>query len=240
MENISDELAVIRDKKYNDWARYRPAYISLVIPCLFGLTYFNLYGEELSDLKYIIMTLLGMTSITSAVFFLYVFLIRDVSKIFPGKLLFSRTLKPSTKMLLSGDKTFSEVTKNSIREKINTLYMIDLNSVADKSGNDKNYTKLIDEAVGRMRSDTRFDNILFEYNCIYGFYRNLSAGILLNIIMLVVAFMFSFFMTIPYASTFLPLLIALLILDVIITYFAYSSGETYAKQMYNVFRGLGD
>lgn len=240
MEKISDELVVIRDKKYNDWSRYRPAYISLAIPCLYGLTYFNLYGEELSDLRYIITTLLGMTSIISAVFFLYVFLIRDVSKIFPGKLLFARTLKPTTKMLLLGDKTFSEVTKNAIREKINTLYMIDLNAVADKSGKDKNYTKLIDEAVGRMRSDTRFDNILFEYNCIYGFYRNLSAGILLNIIMLAVAYSFSFFVMIPYANTFLPLIITLLIFDVVITYFAYTSGETYAKQMYNVFRGLSD
>ena len=238
MEKISDDMVVIRDKKYNDWARNRPAYISLVVPCIYALLYFNLYGEELSDLKYIITTLLGMSSIVGAVFFLYVFLIRDVSKIFPGKVLFARTLKPTTKLLLSGDDTFTDETKNVIREKINKRYSIDLNSFSDKSGKDENYTKLIDEAVGRMRSDTRFDNILFEYNCIYGFYRNLSAGVLLNVVMLTIAFVFSFFVTIPYANTFMPLLIALLLFAVVLIYFAYTSGVTYAKQMYDVFRGI--
>lgn len=238
MEKISDNLVVVRDKKYNDWARYRPAYISLVVPCIYALMYFNLYGEKLSDLKYIITTLLGMSSILGAVFFLYVFLTRDVSKIFPGKVLFARTLKPTTKLLLSGDDTFTDETKNFIREKINKRYSIDLNLFSEKSGKDENYTKLLDEAVGLMRSDTRFDNILFEYNCIYGFYRNLSAGVLMNIIMLTIAFVFSFFVTIPYANTFLPILIALLLFDSVLIYFAYTSGVTYAKQMYDVFRGI--
>lgn len=240
MEKISDDLAVIRDKKYNDWARYRPAYISLVIPCIYCLAYCNHYGEEVSDIKYVITTLLGMSSILGAVFFLYVFLIRDVSKIFPGKILFARTLKPSTKILLSGDKTFSEETKKDIREKIYNRYMINLNAIADKSGKDNNYTKLIDDAVGRMRSDTRFDNILFEYNCIYGFYRNLSAGVILNVLMLAIAFVLSRFVAMPYASTFVPVTIALLLFDIVLVYFAYTNGVTYAKQMYNIFRGLDD
>lgn len=238
MERISDDLMQIRDKKYNDWARFRPAYISLVVPCVYCLLYFNLYGDKLSDLKYIITTLLGMSSIIGAMFFLYVFLIRDFSKIFPGMILFARTLKPTTRILLSGDTTFTEETKNKIREKILTRYNINLAAVTDKSGKDKNYTSLIEDAVGRMLSDTRFDNILFEYNCIYGFYRNLTAGTFLNVIMLLVAIVFSYVDTIPYASTFMPVLITLLLFDIVVMYFAYNSGGTYAKQMYNVFRGL--
>lgn len=238
MEKISDELSVIRDKKYNDWARNRPAYISLAIPCVYCLAYFNLYAEELSDFKYIITTLLGMSSVVGAVFFLYVFLIRDVSKILPGMILFARTIKPTTKVLLSTNNTFTDETKNLIREKINQLYQVNLDSIEDKTGKDKKYTQLIDDVVGRIRNDTRFDNILFEYNCIYGFYRNLSAGIIINIFILIVGIVYSNYVEIPYSSTFFPLLLALIIFDLILIYFAYSSGMTYAKQMYNVFRGL--
>lgn len=238
MEKISEELSVIRDKKYNDWARNRPAYISLAIPCVYCLVYFNLYGEELSDFKYIITTLLGMSSVVGAIFFLYVFLIRDVSKILPGTILFARTIKPTTRVLLSSNNTFTDETKNLIREKINQLYQVNLDSIEDKTGKDKKYTQLIDDVVGRIRNDTRFDNILFEYNCIYGFYRNLSAGIIINIFMLIVGIVYSNYIEIPYSSTFFPLLMALIIFDVILIYFAYTSGMTYAKQMYNVFRGL--
>lgn len=45
----------------------------------------------------------------------------------------------------------------------------------------KKYCQEVNEVVYRIKENTRHSHILFEFNCIYGFYRNLLGGLLLDL-----------------------------------------------------------
>lgn len=88
---------------------------------------------------------------------------------------------------------------------------------------------------------TRFDDILFDYNCIYGFYRNLTAAVFVDaLLVFVLAAINKWWTAIPFGSVYLWLAIVLVFISVLIMYLAYSNGLIFAKKMYNVFLGLND
>jgi len=88
---------------------------------------------------------------------------------------------------------------------------------------------------------TRFDDILFDYNCIYGFYRNLIATIFMDgIVLFALAAINNWGLSLPLGRFFLWGGITCVIVSFITTWFAYTNGRRYAKRLYNVFLNLDD
>ena len=241
MKQIDSETKVKRNKQYNDWARKRPAYICMAIPVVLGLA---MGVDDLVTTKAwmkAVVYVLSISAIGTALFFLFRFAIRDISKIYPGLILFSNRLKPSTKMLYSTDDTFSEDNKKEIRRKIKSKKNIDLQSFRDKTYKNKKYVKRVDEAIAWLLEVTRFDDILFEYNCVYGFYRNLTAALIVDAILLfVLAAINKWVRELPLGESFLWIGVAVAVITIITTLLAYSNGKIFAKKMYNVFLSLDD
>ena len=103
MRQIDKDTKEKRNKRYNDWARKKPAYICLVIPVLLGIAMgINDYMET-KMLSKAFIYLLSVPTISAALFFLLRFLLRDISKFYPGKILFCDRLKPTTRILYSTD-----------------------------------------------------------------------------------------------------------------------------------------
>lgn len=233
-----------RDKKYNLWARKYPAFVSLVFPLL-GIIYVFFGGvkdikgldEAYSDIGVILKVFLVFGSIIPALFFFYIFTIREVAmSIIPRSMnkLFEIN---TTKLLLGKDNTFSADRKKIIKDKVQEKYNISIpeaEKVFKRSlRRDNDYRQKVNEAVTLIREDTRHDSILFEYNCIYGFYRNLAGGMLLNLIMLLGFYFFSD------SGTYNELLkcggyVMLSVLGLSLL-FVRTSGKRYATRLYVVF-----
>lgn len=219
-----------RDKKYNLWARQYPACISLS----FGFVIFLYYlitteKMEVDNVKYIFNTLLSLGSIVPALFFLYMFVIRDISK-WLEDCIYALYGKPTTNLLTIEDTTFSKDRQNDIRQRITTEFS-QFNAGGNYSKTNKDYCKSVDEIVLNIREKTRESNILFEFNCIYGFYRNLSGGLLLNLLLLMLIFLLFPIVRDLIVGLFL-IDLSLFILSLILT---ASNGKRYAKRLYIVY-----
>lgn len=233
-----------RDKKYNLWARKYPAFVSLVFPLL-GVIYVFFGGvkdikgldEAYSDIEVILKVLLVFGSIIPALFFFYIFTIREVAMSIIPRLMNKFFEINTTKLLLGKDKTFSADRKKKIKDKVKEKYDISIpetEKVYKRSlKRDYDYRQKVNEAVTLIREDTRHDSILFECNCIYGFYRNLAGGMLLNLIMLLGFYFFSD------SGTYNELLkcggyVMLSVLGLSLL-FVRTSGKRYATRLYVVF-----
>ena len=126
---------------------------------------------------------MSISPFSTALFFLLRFTLRDISKFYPGMIIFCDRLKPTSRMLYSNDSSYSEDQKTEIRKKIKLTRNIDLLKYKTKTYKNKKYVKRVDEAVAWLLDVTRFDDILFEQNCLYGFWRNLTAALLVDAIL---------------------------------------------------------
>lgn len=220
----------IRDKKYNRWARQYPACICMSFWLVIFLYYLITTDEiEVDNVKYIFNTILSLGSIVPSLFFLYMFVIRDISKWLEDAIyvLFG---KPTTNLLTLEDYTFSEERQSNIRQKIADKFNYEFNETGNYSKTNKTYCKRIDEAIQNIREMTRDSNILFEFNCIYGFYRNLSGGLLLNLSFMIVALLFPI-----ERNLFLGLMCINISLFILSLFFTVSNGKRYAKRLYIVY-----
>lgn len=241
MRQIDKETKEKRSKVYYSKARIKPAHIFLMIPIFVGLA---MGIDEFLETKMwgkALVYVLSLGTISSALFFLLRLVLRDISLIYPGKILFCNRLKPTTAMLYADDNEFTEDNKTAIRKKIKYKKGIDLQSIKDKTYKNIKYVKRVDEAVSWLLDVTRFDDILFDYNCIYGFYRNLTAAIFLDsIVLFALAAINIWGMPLPLGRFFLWGGITCVMVSFITTWLAYTNGRRYAKRLYNVFLNLDD
>lgn len=241
MKQIDKEIKEKRSKVYYSKARIKPAYIFLVVPIFVGLA---MGIDEFLETKMwgkALVYVLSLGTISSALFFLLRLVLRDISLVYPGKILFCDRLKPITAMLYAADDEFTEENKTAIRKKIKSKKGIDLQSLKHKTYKNKKYVKRVDEAVNWLLDVTRFDDILFDYNCIYGFYRNLTAAIFMDgIVFFALAAINMWGMPLPLGRFFLWGGITCFVISFITTWFAYTNGRRYARRLYNVFLNLDD
>jgi hypothetical protein len=241
MRQIDKDSKEKRDKKYNDWARTRPAYIFLAIPIVLGVTMgindymaTKLWGKA-------IIYLMSISTITAALFFLLRFTLRDISKLYPGKILFCDRLKPTTKLLYNNDSTYTEKQKAEIRKKIKSKKNIELQKYKPKTFRNKKYVKRVDEAVVWLLDVTRFDDILFEYNCIYGFWRNLTGALLVDaLFVLGLSAVNKWLYTLPFGNTLVWIGGVVILLIIFTTIITYNNGRIFAKKVYDVFMNLDE
>lgn len=241
MKEIDDQTKDKRSKKYNIWARKRPTYIFIAIPILLavamGIKEIIVNEAELKDFTY----LLPISAISTALLFLLGFTLRDIAKVYPEKLLFCDRLKPTNRLLYSDDDGYTEEKKHEILKKIKAKKNIDLLKFKTKTYKNKKYVKRVDEAVSWLLDVTRFDEILFEYNCIYGFWRNLTAAFLAESLFLFgLAAVNKWVFVLPFGNAFIWLAAIVLLISVWTTFVTYKNGMVFAKRVYDVFMNLND
>lgn len=241
MRQIDKDTQEKRDKKYNDWARKRPAYLFLtiliVLAAAIGINTFMTTAEWGMALIY----LFSLSTISTALFFLLRLTLRDISKLYPEKILFSDRLNPMIRILYVDDSTYTEEHKSEIRKKIQVQKNIDLQKFRIKTHKNKNYVKRVNEAVPWLLDVTRFDDILFEYNCFYGFWRNLTGALLVDtLLVFALAAINKWLYTVPLGNKLIWIGCALFLLTILTTLHAYKNGRIFAKKVYDVFMNLDD
>jgi len=241
MEQIDKETKEKRNAEYNLKARKYPAYLSLAIPIMLGIAMgvkdMVGAGMWIKVLTY----LMSISAISAALLFLLRFSLRSIAKFYPERIIFCDRLKPTTRILYSNDNTYTEEQKTDIRKKILATKKIDLQKYKPKTYKNKKYVKRIDEAVGWLLDVTRFDEILFEHNYMFGFWRNLTAALLVDaILILLLAVINKWYYSLPLGEYFVGIGILVLLLVMLVTWVAYCNGKTFAKRMYDVFMNMDD
>ena len=190
-----------RNKKYNRWARHFPAIVCLTFPLIIAVYVFfdNIYIDKdakqiISRIELLSKTILIFGSLIPALFFFYVFSVREISMHVIERVLDYIFGKKGINMLKKKNMTFSDDRKEAIRGKIKNDFSIDI----PKQGKNRRlfpikdeFRRKTDEAIDLIRENTRDNHILFEYNCVYGFFRNLAGGLLMNLIVLFVIVKFN-------------------------------------------------
>jgi len=241
MIQIDKETKEKRNAEYNLKARKYPAYLSLAIPIMLGVAMgvkdMVGAGMWIKVLTY----LMSISAISAALLFLLRFSLRSIAKFYPERILFCDRLKPTTRILYSSDNTYTEEQKADIRKKILAKKKIDLQKYKPKTYKNKKYVKRIDEAVKWLLDVTRYDEILFEHNYMFGFWRNLTAALLVDAILIfVLAFINKWYYSLPLGEYLMGMGIFVLLLAMLVTWVAYCNGKTFAKRMYDVFMNMYD
>ena len=241
MRHIEDNIKEKRNKQYNKWARKYPSYIFLIIPIILGI---SIGVDDYMESKVwgrAIFYIMSISTFSTALFFLLRFTLRDISKFYPGMIIFCDRLKPTSRILYSNDSSYSEDQKTEIRKKVKLTRNIDLLKYKTKTYKNKKYVKRVDEAVAWLLDVTRFDDILFEQNCLFGFWRNLTAALLVDaILVFAMTAINKWYYALPFGEHFVRIGLLILLLTIPVACVAYCNGRTFAKRMYNVFMNLDD
>lgn len=143
MKQIDNETKEKRSKVYYSKARIKPTNIFLIVPIFVGLA---MGIDEFLETKMCgkaLVYVLSLGAISSALFFLLRLMLRDISLVYPGKILFCDRLKPTTAMLYTDDDEFTEENKTAIRKKIKFQKGIDLQSLRHKTYKNNPLAELI-------------------------------------------------------------------------------------------------
>lgn len=229
-----------RDKRYNDISRKQPAIISLVFPLICCLYFFHKKNEGIETVEYVIEIILSFGAIVPALLFFYTFVMREISILCIEKPMNYLSGKPVVNMMLSNNSTFEEHLKKQIKQYVKERMKIDLNNseLLDNGTEGEKYKRIINHVAGQIREIERVrDNaILFEFNCTYGFFRNLTGGFLFNIFMCFILLWINKYFELDLSENLLMVsLIFLVILFFICLLFTRRSSTRYAERLYNVF-----
>ena len=241
MIQIDKETKEKRNVEYNKKARIYPAYLSLAIPIVLGVA-MGVKGMVVASVWVkALIYLLSISAISAALLFLLRFVLQIIAKFYPERVLFCDRLKPTNRILYSNDNTYTEEQKAEIRKKIMAHRNIDLGKYKPQTYKNKKYVKRLDEAVSWLLDVTRFDEILFEQNCLYGFWRNLTTALLVDAIMVfVIAAINKWYYVLPLGEHLVGIGLLILLLTIPVAWVAYYNGRTFAKKMYDVFMNLNE
>lgn len=186
---------------------------------------------ELNDMK--------NKSIFTALMFLLKAVIRDFSAMLVDNLFFNSMWRHYMyKILMEKGRGISEASYNRIVTFQKEKRQID---IGDVNIDEKEKLKRVEDIVSDIKNKTREDNIVFEYNCFYGFYRNLLGGIIIS--SLLVYFCSHIFGALLAAANInitdylYPILLILFCVCVI---FMYYNDYKYAKKMFAAYTSFLD
>ena len=179
MNEVNQEL---RDRKYNDWARRNPAIVSIVFPLLVAIYFFQEYTAELSGVRYIVGVILSFGSIIPALFFFYQSSIREISVLLVETPLFFIFGRPASNLLKKGNSSLTSQRKERILAKARAAGIEAIHPDEDKSKSCLERRRIAREAFERIRETCRDNPVVFEFNCTYGFFRNLCGGLIVDLL----------------------------------------------------------
>lgn len=230
-----------RDKKYNCWARKMPAVICLIFPfTIFLVIAFSQENVKGGDVAwYLTKAIAWGGAIFTALMFLLKAVIRDFSAMLVDNLFFNGLIRHYMyRILMEKGRGISEASYNRIVTFQKEKRQID---IGDVNIDEKEKLKRVEDIVSDIKNKTREDNIVFEYNCFYGFYRNLLGGIIIS--SLLVYFCSHIFGALLAAANInitdylYPILLILFCVCVI---FMYYNDYKYAKKMFAAYSSFLD
>ena len=222
-----------RDKKYNLWAREMPTVICLIFPfTIFLVIVFSQeYVEKEEIVWYATKVIAWGGAIFTALMFLLKAVIRDFSAMLVDNLFFNGLIcHYMYRILMKKGSGISEASYNRIVAFQKENRQIDIEDVnIDKTEK----LKRVKDVVSDIKNETREDNIVFEYNCFYGFYRNLLGGTIISALLVYFcSCIFGTLLEATHISITDYLYPILLILFVVCAIFMYYNDYKYAKKMF--------
>lgn len=218
-----------KDAKNDKWARSFPAYVCLAFLLAMYLIYlFEDPSSQLFTFWAVIKHLSWASALFPALFFLYKMTIRDASK-WMAEEVFFKLQWPFASYFDCLPKCF----KKSINHRLDIL-------LKNGSELERELKPLIKPSQSGntpslksyMKYYTREDNILFEYEIFYSMYRNLTGGLIINFVVLLVM---DFLILHISAATWLVYIENLLLFIVSILLMYYNDSH-YAEALIDAFR----
>lgn len=140
-----------------------------------------------------ILPILASLGLSTAFIFLSVQVNRIISKEIIQRFYFKEEVKmPTTNHLLWNDIFFDKTIKTTIRAKIQTLYAIVLMNEQEEQADELKSRNQIIIAVSQIRNSLRGNDLLFQHNIEYGFFRNLMGGSLLAVVCSILIVIFAY------------------------------------------------
>lgn len=140
-----------------------------------------------------ILPILASLGLSTAFIFLSVQVNRIISKEIIQRFYFKEEVKmPTTNHLLWNDIFFDKTIKTTIRAKIQTLYSIVLMNEQEEQADELKSRNQIIIAVSQIRNSLRGNDLLFQHNIEYGFFRNLMGGSLLAVVCSILIVIFAY------------------------------------------------
>lgn len=220
-----------RDKKYNDWARRNPAIVSIVFPLLVAVYFFQEYTAELNTVRYLVGVVLSFGTIIPALFFFYQSSIREISIMLVECPLFRIFGRPSVNYMKKDNSTLTDERKMRIIEKAKKSN-ISLLIIEEEKESAKKQKQTVLEAYESIREICRENPILFEFNCTYGFFRNLSGGLIVDLGICVMLAIFNELRQLGIGDMLLYSTIVIIVLLVFCYLCTYFSAKRFAKRVY--------
>jgi hypothetical protein len=227
-----------RNKTYEKRARLYPVIVTMILP--FGLlSYFLIFllAIETNWAVRIIVSLVPTGLLTSAFSFYFKNLIRSISKwIFQFRFFKEdESYMPTTQLLLWNNSKFTDNKKKQIRDKIKDILHVELPTKQSEAKNEQQARKLISEIVPQIREITRYNDILFDYNCYFGSIRNALGGCVVAMLFFAVLFLVNLKHTVVsiwwFVIPFTVYLLCAILAKPLLKYFGYE----YARKLYDVF-----
>lgn len=235
-------MSQFKTDEYTLKARIYPTLVAMILPAVITFAmlwpYLDYAFTSIDIVKKILTCFLPVALVYSAVSFFFWSLAQSISKkiIQQPKFRQDETNMPTTVFLLWSDVNLSTQFKQKIHEKVLSKYGLRLFSPTKEKNNLEEAKRTIVDAVGRMREDTRKDEMLLRYNIKYGFRRNYLGASILSIVFTL--FLWSINI---WVNHLLPNLwfyyggILHIILFGLMYWSVTNSAEDYAKQLFRAF-----
>lgn len=220
-----------RDKKYNDWARRNPAIVSIVFPLLVAVYFFQENTAELNTVRYLVGVVLSFGTIIPALFFFYQSSIREISILLVECPLFGILGRPSVNYMMKKNSTLTDDRKMRIIDKAKKSN-ISLLIIEENIKEEEKQKRIVLEAFESIREICRENPILFEFNCTYGFFRNLSGGLLVDLGICIILSIFNYIRQLGIGDMLLYSTIVIIVLLVFCYFCTYFSAKRFAKRVY--------
>lgn len=231
------------NKIYEKKARLYPVIIAMLIPFVLLVLAGNnlLYNsDKIDQIWKIVISIIPASLITAALGYGVKNLTRSTSKMLFQYPLFKEdeTNMPSTEILLHSSELLSFQNKQLIRNKIQADFGLSLMDEEQEKLNEREARMIIVDAVKRIREKTRGNQILFNYNCNYGFVRNFMGANVWSFVIVITLMIINFFL--PFIAN--RVIIAFFLLVSIFFPLAFlilkMNGKEYARQLFTAYQEL--
>lgn len=231
---LTPEQREKRTNQYKKWAHWYPLVITIVgAIVIISMAEYAIWNDV--TLTSQIISCIAGTGFITAFYFLFARIIRRVSKdLLENRILFKGARKPSTRLLLKEDDTYSKEKKIRIISKLQNEGNWNAKVKIRDSQNDA-YIDAINTATPHVLEVTRPDDILFDRNCGYGFARNLFGGLLIDMLLSLVIMILLLLHCNVYWEWFLYIVIIEIVLLLLDAYMTYREGMDYATRLYDVY-----
>lgn len=231
------------DKIYEKKARLYPVIVSMLIPfvlfIIIGNSLLSTY-DKLEHIWNILISIIPASLVTAALGFGVKNLARSTSKALFQFPLFKEdeTKMPTTEILLHSSGLFSRQNKQLIRDKIKQDLGLELMDEEQERLNEKEARLIIVDAVKRIRERTRGNQILFSYNCNYGFVRNFMGANVWAFLIVFSVMLFNFFNPAIDNNITIRATLLTVFLFPLAFYLLKLNGREYARQLYIAYMEL--